>query len=88
MSEFNLDIYDLEHRLDYFLVYFGEFNELIDYGSFDAEFMVVNFLLSDGDETQNDRHNIMNPILKFCGITSGIFLMRKMYNFKFFSILL
>ena len=51
MSEFNLDIYDLEHRLDHFLVYFGEFNELIDYGSFDTEFMVVNFLLSDGDET-------------------------------------
>ena len=72
MSEFNLDIYDLEHRLDHFGVYFGEFNELIDYGSFDPEFMVVNFLLSDGDESRNDRHTIMNPIMKFCGITSGI----------------
>ena len=26
MSDFNLDIYDLEHRLDHFGVYFGEFN--------------------------------------------------------------
>ena len=72
MSEFNLDIYDLEHRLDHFGVYFGEFNELIDYGSFDPEFMVVNFLLSDGDESRNDRHTIMNALLKHCGITSGV----------------
>ena len=72
MSDFNLDIYDLEHRLDHFGVYFGEFNELIDYGSFDPEFMVVNFLLSDGDETRNDRHTVMNALLKHCGITSGV----------------
>ena len=72
MSEFNQDIYDLEHRLDHFGVYFGEFNELIDYGSFDPEFMVVNFLLSDGDESRNDRHTIMNSLMKHCGITSGI----------------
>ena len=72
MSDFNLDIYDLEHRLDHFGVYFGEFNELIDYGSFDPEFMVVNFLLSDGDESRNDRHTIMNALLKHCGITSGV----------------
>ena len=72
MSDFNLDIYDLEHRLDHFGVYFGEFNEIIDYGSFDPEFVVVNFLLSDGDDTRNDRHTIMNPLMKYCGITSGI----------------
>ena len=72
MSDFNLDIYDLEHRLDHFGVYFGEFSELIDYGSFDPEFVVVNFLLSDGDETRNDRHTVMNPLMKYCGITSGI----------------
>jgi hypothetical protein len=72
MSDFSLDIYDLEHRLDHFGVYFGEFNELIDYGSFDPEFIVVNFLLSDGDETRNDRHTVMNPLMKYCGITSGI----------------
>lgn len=72
MKEFNLDIYDLEHRLDHFGVYFGEFCELVDYGSFDPEFLVVNFLLSDGDETRNDRHTVMNPLMKYCGITSGI----------------
>ena len=72
MSDFSLDIYDLEHRLDHCGVYFGEFNELIDYGSFDPEFVVVNFLLSDGDDTRNDRHTIMNPLMKYCGITSGI----------------
>ena len=72
MSDFNLDIYDLEHRLDHFGVYFGEFSELIDYGSFDPEFIVVNFLLSDGDEARNDRHTVMNPLMKYCGITSGI----------------
>ena len=72
MSEFKLDIYDLEHRLDHFGVFFGEFNEIIDYGSFDAEFVVVNFILGDGDETRNDRHTILNPRMKYCGIASGI----------------
>ena len=72
MSEFSLDIYDLEHRLDHFGVFFGEFNEIIDYGSFDAEFVVVNFILGDGDETRTDRHTILNPQMKYCGIASGI----------------
>ena len=72
MSDFNLDIYDLEHRLDHFGVFFGEFNEIIDYGSFDPEFVVVNFILGDGDDTRNDRHTILNPQMKYCGISSGI----------------
>ena len=72
MSDFNLDIYDLEHRLDHFGVFFGEFSEIIDYGSFDPEFVVVNFILGDGDETRNDRHTILNPQMKYCGIASGI----------------
>lgn len=72
MSEFSLDIYDLEHRLDHFGVFFGEYNEIIDYGSFDAEFVVVNFILGDGDETRTDRHTILNPQMKYCGIASGI----------------
>ncbi len=72
MSEFSLDIYDLEHRLDHFGVFFGEFNEIIDYGSFDAEFVVVNFILGDGDETRTDRHTTLNPQMKYCGIASGI----------------
>ena len=72
MSDFNLDIYDLEHRLDHFGVFFGEFSEIIDYGSFDPEFVVVNFILGDGDDTRNDRHTILNPQMKYCGISSGI----------------
>ena len=72
MSDFNLDIYDLEHRLDHFGVFFGEFSEIIDYGSFDPEFVVVNFILGDGDETRNDRHTILHPQMKYCGIASGI----------------
>lgn len=72
MTDFSLDLYDLDRRLDHFGIYFGDFKELIDYGSFDPEFVVVNFLLSDGDETRNDRNIIMNPLMKYCGITSGI----------------
>ena len=72
MSDFSLDIYDLEHRLDHFGVFFGDFSEIIDYGSFDAEFVVVNFILGDGDDTRNDRHTILNPQMKYCGIASGI----------------
>ena len=77
MSDFNLDIYDLELWLDHFGVYLGEFNELIDYGSFDPEFIVVNFLLSDWDESRNDRHTIMNSLLKHCVIISGVCPMEK-----------
>lgn len=70
MSKFNSNTYNLENRLNHFGVYFGEFSELVDNGAIYPEFIVVNFLLIDGDETRIDRYKIMNPLIKYCGISS------------------
>ena len=72
MRDLQSNIYDLEKRLDHFGVYFGEFCELLDYGCLDPEFVVINFILGDGDEFRKDRKIIFNPDLKYMGITSGI----------------
>ena len=72
MRDLQSNIYDLEKRLDHFGVYFGEFCELLDYGCLDPEFVVINFILGDGDEFRKDRKIIFNPDLKYFGITSGI----------------
>jgi len=40
--------------LNNFSVSFEEFKELVYYGTFDSEFMIINFLSSDGDERRND----------------------------------
>jgi hypothetical protein len=72
MKDIQQNMYDLEKRLDHFGVYFGEFCEVLDYGCLDPEWVVINFILGDGDESRKDRRNIFNPLLKYIGITSGI----------------
>ena len=72
MKDIQQNMYDLEKRLDHFGVYFGEFCEVLDYGCLDPEWVVINFILGDGDESRKDRKNIFNPLLKYIGITSGI----------------
>jgi hypothetical protein len=46
--------------------------ELIDYGMFDPEFIVINFVLGDGDKNKFERKVIFNPKVKHIGIASGI----------------
>ena len=64
--------YSLENRLNKFGHPLGENYELIDYGMFDPEFIVINFVLGDGDKNKFERNVIFNPNVKYIGIASGI----------------
>ena len=64
--------YSLENRLSKFGEPFGEIYELIDYGMFDPEFIVINFILCDGDNQKYERSVIFNPNIKCLGIASSI----------------
>ena len=64
--------YSLENRLHKFGYPLGENYELIDYGMFDPEFIVINFVLGDGDKNKFERNVIFNPKVKYIGIASGI----------------
>ena len=46
--------------------------ELCDGLSESANELLSILILGDGDETRNDRHTILNPKMKYCGIASGI----------------
>ena len=72
MKDMEPSIFELEKRLDHFGVFFGEFCELIDYGSADPEIIVMNFVLCDGDDSRRDRKILFNPLLKYVGVSSGI----------------
>ena len=64
--------YSLESRLSKFGEPLGETYELIDYGMFDPEFIVINFILCDGDIQKYERNVIFNPKIKCLGIASSI----------------
>ena len=72
LDDENADDYSLENRLSKFGHPFGENYELIDYGMFDPEFIVINFILGDGDKNKFERNIIFNPKVKYIGIASGI----------------
>ena len=64
--------YSLENRLSKFGEPLGESYELIDYGMFDPEFIVINFIQCDGDNQKYERKVIFNPKIKFLGIAASI----------------
>lgn len=64
--------FDLDKRINHYGASFGELDELIDYGTFDPEFVIVNFIVCDGDPERKDRQILFNPLTKYCGVTSGI----------------
>ena len=72
LDDENAKEYSLENRLSKFGHPFGENYELIDYGMFDPEFIVINFILGDGDRRKFERNIIFNPKVKYIGIASGI----------------
>ena len=71
-NELNNPRYSLLNRMHSNGIPFGEIYELIDYGMFDSEFIVINFILGDDDDNKIDRSIIFNPQLKTVGIASGI----------------
>ena len=64
--------YSLETRLQKFGVPLGQAFELIDYGMFDPEFIVINFILCDGDPMKYERKVLFNPKIKCVGIASSL----------------
>jgi len=72
LNEDESNKYSLENRLGKFGEPLGETYELIDYGMFDPEFIVINFILCDGDNQKYERNVIFNPRIKFLGIASAI----------------
>ena len=72
LDDENANNYSLENRLNKFGHPLGENYELIDYGMFDPEFIVINFVLGDGDKNKFERNVIFNPKVNFIGIASGI----------------
>ena len=72
LDDENANNYSLENRLNKFGHPLGENYELIDYGMFDPEFIVINFVLGDGDKNKFERNVIFNPKVKYIGIASGI----------------
>ena len=72
LDENDSNRYTLENRLSKFGEPLGETYELIDYGMFDPEFIVINFVLCDGDNKKYERNVIFNPKIKFLGIASSI----------------
>ena len=51
---------------------YGEIFELIDYGMFDPEYIVINFILGDSDPEKTERSVIFNPGLTKIGVACGI----------------
>ena len=64
--------FSLETRLQKFGVPLGQAFELIDYGMFDPEFIVINFILCDGDPMKYERKVLFNPRIRCVGITSSL----------------
>jgi hypothetical protein len=72
LDDENSNKYSLENRLSKFGEPLGETYELIDYGMFDPEFIVINFILCDGDNQKYERNVIFNSKIKCLGIASAI----------------
>lgn len=64
--------YDLEKRMNHYGAAFGELDELIDFGTFDPMYVVLNFILCDGDKERKERGIVFNPNVRFCGVASGL----------------
>ena len=61
-----------ESRINQYGQPIGENYEIINYDISDAEFLVINLILCDGDKSKFERKVIFNPNLKYIGIISGI----------------
>lgn len=72
MSRMEKSYYDLEKRTNLYGEAYGELDELIDYGTFDPSYVILNFILCDGDKKRKERSIIFNPNVKYCGLSSGL----------------
>lgn len=72
MNETSNPYYALERRMSAYGEAYGEMLELIDYGMFDPEYIVINFILCDGENDKNERDIIFNKAITKVGVSVGI----------------
>lgn len=72
MQDINNTRYSLENRLKSFGEPLGEMLELIDYGMFEPEYVVMNFILGDGQKDKTEREIIFNSKITKVGCSCGI----------------
>lgn len=72
MDEMNNPNITLEKRMNSYGEAYGEIFELIDYGMFDPEYIVINFILGDSDPEKTERSVIFSPGLTKVGAACGI----------------
>ena len=72
MNETSNPYYALERRMSAYGEAYGEMLELIDYGMFDPEYIVINFILCDGESDKNERDIIFNKAITKVGVSVGI----------------
>ena len=67
---FNNKLDDIKTRMNKYGAAVGDLNEIIDYGTFDPEFVVLSFIVCDGDSYRPEREAIFNSKSKYVGISS------------------
>ena len=72
MDDINNTRYSLENRMKSFGEPLGELFELIDYGMFEPEYVVMNFILCDGQKDKAEREVIFNAKITKVGVSCGI----------------
>lgn len=72
MQDIEKNNYDLEKRMNHYGAAFGELDELIDYGTFDPEYVIINFIVCDGDSDRKERRIIFNENIKYVGMACGL----------------
>lgn len=68
----NNKLEEIHTRMNKYGAALGNIYEMIDYGSFDPEFVVINLLVCDGDKTRKNRSIIFNKSFRYIGVSSGL----------------
>ena len=71
-KEVNAKKYTLDIRASNYGTALGELTEIIDYGNFNPEMLVLGIIISDGDCQKREREILFSNILGFVGVSSNI----------------
>lgn len=63
---------EVNSRMNKYGVAVGELKEIIEYGTFDPEFVVVSLILCDGDSSRKEREILFAETSNFASVYSGL----------------
>lgn len=63
---------DVNSRMNKYGVAVGELKEIIEYGTFDPEYVVVSLILCDGDSSRKEREILFAETSNFASVYSGL----------------